>query len=85
MTCEPFIWGNCEGNKNNFGTSADCYDKCRGHVPTESQRKIPLQIVDTGGPIDLEAVVIPGCTGEYGCCNDGYTPASGPDQKGCPG
>ena len=35
----------------------------------------------------VEALIIPGCqsnSGGYGCCSDAVTPASGPNQAGCP-
>lgn len=40
--------------------------------------------------LDLEsvsAVLIPGCNANsnFGCCSDGLTPATGPNQQGCPG
>ena len=33
----------------------------------------------------LQTKFIPGCVGEYGCCEDGVSPAKGPNQEGCPG
>ncbi|XP_055939178.1 WAP four-disulfide core domain protein 8-like [Argiope bruennichi] len=28
--CKKFIYGGCGGNKNNFETEEECYEKCRG-------------------------------------------------------
>lgn len=36
----------------------------------------------------VETLIIPGCNGDagsYGCCSDGITAATGPNQEGCPG
>ena len=34
---------------------------------------------------ELTAQIFPGCiSGGYGCCEDGATPALGPNQEGCP-
>ena len=27
-TCEPFSYGGCRGNANNFGSASDCVKKC---------------------------------------------------------
>lgn len=35
-----------------------------------------------------ETLIIPGCNGDegsYGCCSDGITAATGPNQENCPG
>ncbi|OWK03558.1 hypothetical protein Celaphus_00008022, partial [Cervus elaphus hippelaphus] len=42
--CEPFVYGGCEGNKNNFQTLSDCIVTCcpvtvsLGHVKNGSQK-----------------------------------------------
>jgi hypothetical protein len=31
--CEPFVYGNCGGNENRFGTREECQAACRGGAP----------------------------------------------------
>ena len=52
-------------------------NKCKGHVPAH--------LKESGNTTELQAKFIPGCAGEYGCCDDGVSPAKGPNQEGCPG
>jgi len=49
-----------------------------------------LALVTTPNPSDrpsegLAGPLVEGCNNQYGCCEDGVTPANGPDQEGCPG
>ena len=73
------MWGGCIGNKNNFVDYNACMKQCKGHVPAA--------IIEGGVDVtaELQAKFIPGCVGEYGCCDDGVSPAKGPYQQGCPG
>ncbi|KAI1722806.1 kunitz/Bovine pancreatic trypsin inhibitor domain-containing protein [Ditylenchus destructor] len=36
-TCEPFSYGNCNGNKNNFLTKDQCEHKCRAEIAITNQ------------------------------------------------
>jgi hypothetical protein len=40
--CEPFVWGCCGGNANNFATKEDCEADCRN----------PCRLPPDGGPCD---------------------------------
>jgi len=75
-TCNSFVWGGCFANKNNFPSYESCMNKCKGHVPAH--------LKESGNTTELQAKFIPGCSGEYGCCEDGVSPAKGPNQEGCP-
>ncbi len=73
--CNSFIWGGCSGNKNNFIDYKTCMKSCDATITSVS-------LGDGDG--ELGTTFLPGCIGEFGCCNDGVTSAKGPDQEGCP-
>lgn len=76
--CVGFIFGGCNGNANNFKTAEECVSQCRDRIGLKTTSKA----------ITKETKVvkrIPGCNSTFGCCDDYITPASGPNQAGCPG
>lgn len=75
--CNSFVWGGCFANRNNFASYESCMKRCEGHVPAN----VKVDRVDEV----LQVKFIPGCVGEYGCCEDGVSPAKAPNQEGCPG
>jgi hypothetical protein len=42
MRCEEFIYGGCEGNKNNFLTRDECKEKCSSEIRSPSP-KFPMK------------------------------------------
>jgi hypothetical protein len=40
--CEPFVYGGCGGNENNFGTLDACYAECGGPVSEETRCEISM-------------------------------------------
>ena len=77
--CVAFVYGGCRGNGNNFETAEECVSQCRDKVdlktvPTVAEKKENKKVKR-----------IPGCSNEFGCCDDYVTPAKGPNQAGCPG
>lgn len=92
--CKPFIYGGCEGNENNFRHELECNIACGSEsnitVSTdggnEGYEKEDMTNIAEGAPYEEEVsvLIIPGCNSNFGCCKDGITPASGPNQIGCP-
>ncbi|XP_055944317.1 zonadhesin-like [Argiope bruennichi] len=39
--CSKFIYGGCRGNKNNFKTEEECYEKCGATLSRKDCRKLP--------------------------------------------
>ncbi|XP_065054572.1 uncharacterized protein LOC135683288 isoform X1 [Rhopilema esculentum] len=77
--CNSFIWGGCFGNKNNYQSYESCMEKCKDYQPAHAK-----ELSGETGSIELQTKFIPGCIGDYGCCEDGFSPAKGPNQAGCP-
>eukprot|EP00794_Sanderia_malayensis_P014103 gene14103-15576_t len=78
-TCNKFIWSGCNENRNNFPDFKACMKSCDA-----SAKSTNTTDGDNIGGGELGTTFIPGCLGEYGCCNDGMTSAKGPNQEGCP-
>ena len=55
-------------------------EKCKDYQPAQAK-----ELSGETGSIELQTKFIPGCIGDYGCCEDGFSPAKGPNQAGCPG
>ena len=77
--CVGFIYGGCRGNSNNFKTAEECSRQCTDKI---SLRTTVVTKKSEGAKVSKK---IPGCIGQYGCCDDYVTPAKGPNQEGCPG
>lgn len=46
---------------------------------------MPAHLKKVDEDVIVQTKFIPGCVGEFGCCEDGVSPAKGPNQEGCPG
>lgn len=77
--CEPFIYGGCGGNANNFPTIADCYDACVDEVPCQTNAECKDH--------EYCRVVNGECAGDGVCtprplvCPDIYDPVCGCDRR----
>ncbi len=77
--CEPFIYGGCGGNANNFATIEDCYGACVDDVPCQSNAECGNQEIcrklvgDCGGP----GV----CSARLYECPDIFDPVCGCDRR----
>jgi hypothetical protein len=46
--CRPFAYGGCGGNRNRYGSLADCQKACPGGTPNYDACKLPSDCVVTG-------------------------------------
>ncbi|KAF3852985.1 hypothetical protein F7725_013673 [Dissostichus mawsoni] len=44
-SCQTFIYGGCQGNKNNYETKQHCMDTCTVRVLPSSRKTRPLQLI----------------------------------------
>uniref|UniRef100_A0A672J5P3 Protein AMBP n=1 Tax=Salarias fasciatus TaxID=181472 RepID=A0A672J5P3_SALFA len=51
MSCEPFKYGGCLGNQNNFETERECLQRCR----TEAVCRLPMAVQPCTGQPDIWA------------------------------
>ncbi|XP_034383100.1 kunitz-type protease inhibitor 1-like [Cyclopterus lumpus] len=73
--CEPFVFGGCKSNKNNFLSKDECLSACRG-VTVSSERSVTLPVAEEcGAPCGPDQL-----TCVSGCCLDRSLECDGVNQ-----
>lgn len=70
--CEPFTYGLCQGNKNNFRTADECFKQCGGELPASADSECQNVVC----PVTNKRYIERGCRPEYkgkACCPTSFT------------